>query len=313
VVAARDEQGRDVTALLRDADGKHLEPPRGALQGLAPEHALELTLPRFAKGDATWLLLTGFVYWTDAGLNTRLAQADPGLLSPPRLDVPDGRGGWKTALPFVRFPAGRTKTALVDVTGLVDPADPRVRLVTSMRIYLDRVALATARTAGGVGGVARMEAPREAEVVHHGIAPLLPGADDPPWVVDAEHRRGSLEASWLVPAGFYTRYGDVAKLLEAFDDRYVILGPGDGVEMGFEVPRGPAPGLERDLFLEVCGWDKDAHPCTFASGSVEPLPYRGMPEYGSGAVFPAGKQAELRGAMREWNTRWRKGWGGTAP
>jgi Tfp pilus assembly protein PilF len=314
-VAAAKLDGRDVTALVAEADGKHLEPPRGAVQGLAPEHAIELTLRAPARGEAAWLVLTGFVYWTDAGLNTRLAQAGTPC-APPRLEVPDGKGGWKVAKPFVRFPAGRAKTALVDVSGIIESSDPRVRLVGSMRVYLDRVALATARTeqaARSFRGTMRIAAPKSAEVVFHGIAPLGPDPDTPPWTLDARARRGALDGSWIVPRGHYTKRGPVLPLLTAFDDRYVVMGPGDGVDLAFDVPAEPGAGLERDLFLEFAGWDKDAHPATFASSTVEPLPYRGMPEYGPRTVFPAAKQEELRKAHAEWNTRYREGIGGTQP
>lgn len=306
--------GRDVTALLAATDGRHAEPPRGAVQGLAPEHAIELAVRAPARGEAAWLVLTGFVYWTDAGLNTRLAQSGT-RCAPPRLEVPDGRGGWRTALPFVRFPAGRSKTALIDVSTIIDPKDPRVRLVGSMRVYLDSVALATAsspRRARAFQGTMRRLPPREAELVFHGIAPLLPGADAPPWTLDATRRRGVLDGSWIVPRGHYTRPGPVGPLLESFDDRYVVMGPGDGVDLAFEVPAVRA-GMERDLFLEFGGWDKDAHPATFASSTVEPLPYRAMPEYGPRGVWPAKKQEELRKAHAEYNTRFRGGIGGAQP
>ena len=313
VTRAVDGAGRDVTRLLARADGEHLEPPRGPVQGLAPEHALELTLPAAPEGSAQWLVLTGFVFWTDAGLNTRLAQVDPQLCAPPRLEVPDGKGGWRVALPFVRFPAGRSKTALVDLTGALNPNDRRVRLVTSMRIYLDQVALASAASvaaARDAGRGARVLGARTATVLHHGIAPLRPGPETPPWTVDAASRRGSLDGSWLVPAGLYTRYGPAEELLADFDDRYVVMGPGDGVDVVFDAPPGPAAGMERDLFIECAGWDKDAHPATLASSTVEPLPYRGMPAYGTG---DRAKLDAVRKGMAKWSTRWRQGFGGTQP
>jgi hypothetical protein len=332
---------RDAGAELAAADGVHLEPPRTAMQGLAPLHALELTLPEIDPGRRVWLVLAGFVYWTDAGLNTRLAQADPARLVAPRLLVPDpgapgaapkapprpsgapeGRG-WRTALPFVRFPAGRSKTAVVDVTGLVDPADRRVRIETSMRLYLDRVAVASTAVTAAVRGpppwlgsppiAIRRLAPSAAVLVFHGLVPLSPDPDRPPWTLDARARHGALEAAWLIPRGDYTRFGPVGPLVVAFDDRYVVMGPGDGVDLSFPVPPGPAPGLVRDLLLEVSGYDKDAHPATFASSTVEPYPYRGMPVYAAGSRFPAGTQRRLAAAHRAWSTRHRDGWGGALP
>jgi hypothetical protein len=313
---APDAAAQDLSLLLAQADGHHFDPPRTGVQGLAPAHAVELTFPRQDPGRRTWLLLEGFVYFSDAGINTRLAQSDPGAMFPPRLEVPDGgERSWRTAVPVVRFPAGRPKTAITEITGRFDPDAPRLRLVTGMRVYLDRVALASVAPGRdpAAGATVRKLAPSRARVMFHGLAPLGPAPDRPPWfIVSAARRRSSLESSLFIPTGMYTRFGPAAPLLAAFDDLYAVIGPGDGVDLEFPAPGGPRSSQVRDLMLDLAGYDKDAHPATFAGERVGPLPYRGMPPYAPSSRFPAGVQRRLAQAHREWSTRPRSGWGGAA-
>ena len=57
----------------------------------------------------------------------------------PVLEVPDGRGGWKIAIPAMGYPAGKTKTMPVDLSGVLDRSDPRVRIRTNLEISWDRI------------------------------------------------------------------------------------------------------------------------------------------------------------------------------
>jgi len=277
--------GRNVTLMVAQTDGHYFRPPRAAIQGVSPEHFVEIALPPVPQGKRTFLILEGFVYWTDAGINTRLAQADPKAISPLRFDIPGPGGTWQTALPFVRFPAGRPKTAVTELTGLVPSEDRRVRLVSRMMVYLDRIAVGTMSGNETPAPLVRKLGVSEAALVFHGIAPMGPDLDSPPWFLVSNQRLDSLDCSWLIPKGYYTRPGPVEPLVQDFDDRYVVIGPGDGVDLSFPVVVGPRPGCVRDLFLETAGYDKDAHPATFFSDRVEPLPYRGMPPYRPGVEF----------------------------
>jgi len=90
----------------------------------------------------------------------------------------------------------------------------------------------------------------------------------------------------------------VRELLQAPDDRSVILAPGDEIALEFDATALPpvAPGWERTLFFEINGWDKDADRNTFEAQQMEPLPFRGMGKYGE--PFPETPE------MREYRERW---------
>ena len=80
--------------------------------------------------------------------------------------------------------------------------------------------------------------------------------------------------------GDFTRYGDVKSLVEAADNRLVIMGSGDEMRLLFKVPEEPIkPGWKRDFILHNVGWDKDANLHTILGQSVEPLPFREMQSY----------------------------------
>ena len=83
------------------------------------------------------------------------------------------------------------------------------------------------------------------------------------------------------PRAFYTRYGDVRELVEKIDDRLVIMGAADELELRFAARELPPlkPGWKRDFLLLVDGWAKDADANTAYSQTVEPLPFHGMSAY----------------------------------
>ena len=86
---------------------------------------------------------------------------------------------------------------------------------------------------------------------------------------------------WNPTSGLYTRYGDVKPLLGSPDDRMVIMGSGDELQLEYPADRLPLipQGWSRDFLLLVDGWAKDADANTAFSQSVTPLPFHGMSAY----------------------------------
>src|SRR5262249_20081177 len=156
--------------------------------------------------------------------------------SPPVLEVPDGKGGWKVAIAAMGYPAGKTKTMPVDLSQVLDRADPRVRISTNLAIYWDRIAYT----------VDEEDAPltvtdvpmASAELFFRGFSRRTRETPDGPDVF--VHDDVSKEPRWADLAGLYTRFGDVRGLMKAADDRYAILKGGDAVRLVFD-PRGLPP------------------------------------------------------------------------
>jgi hypothetical protein len=97
---------------------------------------------------------------------------------------------------------------------------------------------------------------------------------------------------WNPTPGNYTKYGPVADLLEAIDDRLVVMGSGDEAALQFDAAglAPPAAGWRRDFLLLVDGWAKDGDANTAFSLSVLPLPFHGMSRY----PYPGGEHPPQR-------------------
>ncbi|MFM8579853.1 MAG: hypothetical protein ACKOCN_13780, partial [Planctomycetaceae bacterium] len=311
--AARDGRGRDLLAALASADGRFARPWNVKYrQGLVEPHAMEIDLgppvtkdPTVsAKSDATpvpvMLFLTGWTYPTTVSLNVALSR-DPslGLPAPPSLSVPDGRGGWRTAIPFMGFPGGKTKTIAIDLTHVIPPDDPRVRIDSSMEIHWDEAFFTRGEQPAAFD---LLEVPLASAVLRHrGYSRIVQDlADGPERFL---HDEVSTEPKWPPMLGSFTRYGDVRELLADADDRLVVMGAGDAMRLSFEALPPPRPGWERDFLLHSIGWDKDANLATAEGQTVEPLPFRGMRSYPPAADDPPPDSPLARQWLDSWQTR----------
>ena len=273
--SAVDGDGRDRTAEIAAEDGVFLAgfaPTR--YQGLVEPHALVLDLPEARRVGKVMLYLTGWIFYADTSINVALSQQKDIAASAPVLEVPDGRGGWKMAIASMGFPAGKTKTMPVDLSGVLDRADPRVRIRTNLAIFWDRIAYT----------VGEAQAPMRtttiplisAELSFRGFSRVRREFLDGPQVF--VHDDVSKQPRWADMAGLYTRLGDVGELLAAADDRYVVMKGGDAVRLRFDARAlPPVPeGWVRDYVIVLDGWDKDADKNTVAGQTVAPLPFHGM-------------------------------------
>ncbi|MEZ5978395.1 MAG: ASPIC/UnbV domain-containing protein [Planctomycetota bacterium] len=312
VVAALDAQGRDWADELRATDGRFavpFVPNRGQYLGLASPHTLELRFDADAVRAAAHprLLMTGWLYWTDASVNVAAARHPLYEFVPPIVQIPDGAGGWKEAPLAPGFPAGKTKTMVLDLAGVIDPADPRLRIFSTLRLYWDEIRLATCDDALEV---VRSEAPLlGAKLWERGFSrPVVLGGDERLEWFDWDHLADP--PRWDQHPGQYTKLGEVAPLLDAIDDEFVIMGSGDALEVRFDASALPelAPGMRRDYLLFLDGWAKDRDPNTEEALFVEPLPFHGMAGYPppAGTAYP--DDAEHRAYRLEWNTRPAKRW-----
>jgi hypothetical protein len=246
------------------------------------------------------LLFEGWIFPADASLNLAVAQRDDFPWLPPRLEV-ETAAGWQTLMPSMGFPAGKTKTKIVDTPPL--PAGARrLRLVSSFWLHWDRIAWSTAPADAEPNLVAKL-APQVADLRFRGFSALVRQAPNAPHGFD--YQRTRLDSPWLPFPGRYTRYGAVGALLATPDDLSVILAPGDEIALEFDATSLPPPaaGKIRTIFLESHGWDKDADRNTGEGQRLEPLPFRAMTQYpyAPGENFP--DTPVHRDYLEEWLTR----------
>lgn len=276
----------------------------GQFQGLAPAHWLELEFDRAAVAAAPQLrlILTGWFFWTDASVNVAAARTPSIRFEPPLLEVPDRRGGWRAVGPPIGFPAGKQKTMVVDMTALLDRADPRLRLSSTLRLYWDAIRLAT--DDGMAAMVTTPVEPASARLWERGFSASLVrhGAHHLEWF---DWERLEPEARWAQHPGSYTRLGETLPLVTAIDDCFVVMGAGDALHLRFATDGLPPlqSGWRRDYLLFVDGWAKDRDLNTEQALHVEPLPFHGMSGYPYRADERFPDEAHHREWRREWQTR----------
>jgi hypothetical protein len=307
--AAVDSTGRDVTREVSAVDRVYANTLRRdpRFPGLAREsHWIELDfggrldrlLEKGGAGARPYLFLHGFIEYGYSTSNFAAWQARAAFRAP---TVSVERGGRRVPLREEwGFPAGYPRHMSVDLTGLLEKGDRRLRVETNMEILWDQAFVADAASASVTAVDLSLD---RAELSRVGFpAEESPDGSVPPVYV----WRGFKQESPYKPfPGAFTRYGDVRELLAAADDRHAILGPGDGLKVEVRKDRLPplAPGMRRTFLARTVGYCKDMDPYTAHPGGVEPLPFRAMSGYPYGADESYPRTPGTESYLREWNTR----------
>jgi tetratricopeptide (TPR) repeat protein len=299
-VAARDDKGRDVLALLRDRDGRYVDDlGRSPFRGFAALHALELDLgPRPANAPLR-LILSGLTdYFTATSV---FAASQAGVTAVvPYVEVQAPDGSWQRVVDDMGFPAGLRRTMTADLTGKVPDEARRIRIWTNLKIYWDQVLVDT--TPDGAVPVRRTAIPlASASLSFLGFPRERVGAI----YADLTYSYGEVSRSgpWARHRGHYTRYGDVTPLLTSTEDRFAIFGAGDEVSLEFDATAlPPLPrGWTRDYLFYARGYVKDMDFYGAYAQTVTPLPFSTMGTYPY--LAPARYPEALAGYLLEWNTR----------
>jgi tetratricopeptide (TPR) repeat protein len=276
-ITAVDDQGRDVLDAVSRADRVFVDGfASDRIRGYAKEHSLTLTLPAAGPGGRRMLLLTG---WTDYAFSAdNYAASQSGMkMALPALQVEDGRGGWRTVIDDIGFPAGRPQTVTVDLTGKVPAAASRVRIVTSMKIYWDRILVDTSDGRAQTTQVTLD--PASASLRWRGFS--REGSPDGREPLGYDYDTVSSASPWKLLPGHYTREGDVRELLIATDDRFVIARSGDEIALSFDaasMPPLPA-GWTRTFLFYGDGFSKEMDLHSASPDVLDPIPFHGMTHY----------------------------------
>jgi len=301
-LTARDGSGRNVLPALLARDHIYADGFTRDVAGIAEMHALDLDFgPDAARGNHAILVLTGWVDWADGSTFLKAAQTRQPLVSP-SLQVRDASGHWKTVIEDMGMPSGKTKTIAVDLTGKFLSASREIRILTNMCVYWDEIFLGEDSAAPSARITPTLLT--GAQLHFRGFSRI---AVDPQRKQPEAFDYGTVSplSNWNPTPGMYTRYGDVQELVKDVDDRLVVMGSGDELQLSYDANRFPPlpPGWTRDFLLLVDGWAKDADANTAYSQNVEPLPFHGMSSYPYPAKesFPVDKfHSEYR---RAYNTR----------
>ena len=311
-IRAVDHRGCDVTAVLKERDGKMVDGfAARAWTGFAEEHFVELDfgdrLADLRADERLFLVLAG---WTDYPYPESIFAAEQAgvAMVTPLLEKRDADGKWQS-LGEIGFPAGLPRVMTAEVRGLAGAKSCRLRIRTNLQIYWDQIYLSplspVLRGQGlGVRGqrlpkpntpltpnpsplstgdwgaspqVRSLEVER-ATLAHRGFMQEVNPGNGKPVEYDNERTESVAVTRWQ---GRLTRTGDVTELLQHEDDRFVLCGPGDEITVAFDARRLPPPpkGWIRSFVLRTRGYCKDASPFTATGGNIEPLPFRAMKSY----------------------------------
>jgi hypothetical protein len=300
--SARDGEGRNVLPELLDRDRKYVT-GFDSIQfpGFSKMHYLELELPETYNAGPLRLLMQGFIEYFSAtsGFAAYQARVEPIV---PFLEVQAAGGQWKRVSDDIGFPAGLARTMVADLTGKVPSGTSRIRIGTNLNIYWDQILF---DQTPDVAGMEMHPVPlADASLRFHGYPRQVEGTPKSDlWYVYGDV---SPTGPYAHHAGNFTAYGDVLPLLNAADDRFVIIASGDEVALEFDPSSLPPvrPGWSRDYFLYADGFAKDMDFYESLSDTVEPLPFHSMPgyPYGSGARYPT--SSEYLRYRLNYNTRY---------
>lgn len=296
-----DGRGADVTSAVAERDEVYADGYRSSrYQGVAAEPWTFTFDLGEAPGQAVRLHLDGWIFPSDASLNLAVAQRQDLSYVPLRLEM-ETDAGWEVLVENTGFPAGKTKTMVIDTPELPSGVQ-KLRFVSTLWLHWDRLAWTT-RPVDDEPLMRAQLMPSHAELRFRGFSQMARSAPNGPHTYD--YARLRTDEPWIPFPGNYTRYGDVRPLLEKPDDFSVILAPGDELVLRFDAKDLPpvAEGHRRTLFLESHGWDKDADRNTYEGHRLEPLPFRAMSGYpwGEGESYP--NTPEHEAYQRDWLTR----------
>jgi Flp pilus assembly protein TadD len=297
-VAAHDNHGHDVLSRITWKDRTYVDDFRRSELGASELHSLTLDFGRAPRSaHRAVLILNGWVDWADGSTFLAASQESKGGLIAPYLQARDASGKWVTIDSDMGMPDGKPKTIAVEVNF---PSDRReLRIVTNLCVYWDEIFLLES----SAPPVMRKSFLRAASADLHfrgfSATRIDPARKQPDQFIYSSVTPLSF---WNPTPGYYTRYGDVRELLEAVDDRYVIMGSGDEITLRFDAGKLPPlpSGWKRDFLLKVDGWAKDRDANTAFSQTVEPLPFHGMSAY----PYPVGEQYPKDTIHRKYRERY---------
>ena len=300
--------GLDVTAALAAADQRMVSPVHlreAQLRGLAEPFSITMDFGPLRTEEPLVLVLTGWLRF-GGGMANIGASLDPHLPFPfPTLEAELADGTWQPVAAEVGTPAGKTKTILVDLDQKLPRGARRLRLTTAFEIHWDYAGLCV-KAPSDQNQVTSLT-PDRTDLRWHGFGQFA----DLPWYLPLtpSYTNVRSEPPWMItPSGWCTRYGPVDDLVARKDNALVLLNGGDELALSFKadkLPPKPA-GFERDFFLYVVGWDKDADFHVNQGWRVEPLPFLGMDDQAYGhQARPAGLDDSW---IAKYNTRWVGGW-----
>ncbi len=278
LAGAWDDHGNDVSQVLSKRDQRYVSDfELLPYAGFTKSHTLEIELPAAFQGGPLRLLFYGYIEYFTA--NSMYAAWQAGL-NPvaPYVEALDANGKWVRVVDDMGFPAGLPRSTVADLTGKLPQGTKRLRITTNLQIYWDQILVDT--TSDREISVKVTPVPlASARLAFHGYPRLVENKS--PGDFRFVYEEVSPTGPFARPVGAYTRLGDVRDLVANADDRFVVFGSGDEIQLEFDPTNLPSlpSGWKRDYFFLADGYEKDMDFYAADGLFVDPLPFHSMKQY----------------------------------
>jgi hypothetical protein len=306
-VRARDPKGHDCTENLARVDRVYAYAP--ALDrryvGFCEPHTLELDcgdrLNALKTTGPVFLFIKGYIEYPYSQTVYAASQSKVGW-EPIRIDAQDASGAWRTVVPDAGVPGGMDRMMTIDLTGKLPGGARKLRLTTNLEVFYDQLFIAQTRRPDGLS--VQTVPLRAATLRYLGFPREFSPDGRLPLIYDYDLCDATAPFHRL--KGAYTRYGPVEELLADFDDRHVLMGPGDEIALSFDasVLTPMRSGQMRSFILVSHAYCKDMDLYTATPQTLAPLPFKQMSRY----PYPPTERYPATSAHRiyqeTYNTRW---------
>jgi tetratricopeptide (TPR) repeat protein len=302
-VSVTDQYGTDLLPSVSELDDQYTPLlKQGRYQGVTGMSVITIDPGNIDPSKSLYLYLYGWIFPSDASINASISQSDNITMTAPVLEAINETGEWEEITDNLGFPMGKDKMIVADLTGKVNPLDPRVRIRTNMELHWDQIFITQGDPDVPVHAIA-LE-PEAADLHFRGFSrPYRKGGRyGPHWF---DYSEVTTRPKWRDLTGNYTRFGDVLPLLLESDDMYVIKNAGDETTIEFDASSLPPlpEGWRRDFLIHSVGWVKDGDLNTANGQEVEPLPFHGMSSYPYAADESYPSDPDHKRYLKEYNTR----------
>ena len=303
---ALDPSGWDCTDNLARVDRVYAYEPSldRRYVGFCQRHTLELDfadrLSQLNAADSVYLFIRGYIEYPYSQTVYAASQSKVGW-QPISIDAQDAAGEWRTIVPDGGAPGGMDRMMTIDLTRNLPQRTNKLRLTSNLEIFYDQIFVAQAARSNLM--TVRTVPLHQATVRYLGFPREYSPDGRLPLIYDYE--LCDTTAPFHRLKGAYTRYGPVEELLQDFDDRYALLGPGDELALRFDSSTLPPTPVDcvRSFVMVSHAYCKDMDLYTATPKALEPLPFKAMSRY----PYPSTEQYPATEANRHfqqtYNTR----------
>jgi hypothetical protein len=283
-VSAIDETGESILAQISKKDGIYTSGKQYELD------VMELDLGDLTTAKQVKLVISAYSSWDNS-------KVFDGIKKPVGrfVHVKDTQDNWIAVVKDFEMitPSALPRTYVLDLTDKFLSDEYSVRIGFYPDVRFDYIGIDTSPPQEFKTSILSMI---DADLHFRGYStfkglPSLPDYDD---------YSSSTPLGYSHPTGNFTKFGEVSSLLEAKDDKFIILHHGDEISVDFEyLP--VLEGMERDFFFYSWGYYKNPQAST--GDTVEPLPFHGMSEYPYSKSESYPSDDEHLSYLKEYNTR----------